>query len=155
MTLADLASSLWPLDHTDWFGEEVLWLDPCPASPAVRTLGRELQGTLEVMLGQAAEPLTLRVAGLRDPQRPRDQVQVHAQLVEPKAVLVKAAPAQLRVVPAEPHAHPDVLYLDVEVHRALDVDQHRLTAAVEQDMIRAELAVDERRGRARLDRTGQ
>jgi len=29
--------------------------------------GRELQGALEVMLGHAAEPLTLRVAGGRDP----------------------------------------------------------------------------------------
>ena len=107
------------------------------------------------MLGQAAEPLTLGVAGARDPQRSRDQVQVHAQLVEPKTVLIKAAPAQLRVVLAEPHAHPDVLCLDVEVHRAFDVDQHRLAAAVEQDVVRAEFAVDERGGRARLDRPGQ
>jgi hypothetical protein len=96
------------------------------------------------MLGHAAEPLTLRVAGVRDPQRSRDQIQVHAQLVEPKAVLVKAAPGQLRVVAAEPHAHKDVLRLDVEVLRAFDVDQHRLAATVEQDMVRAEFAVDER-----------
>ena len=100
------------------------------------------------MLGQTAEPLTLGVAGARDPQRPRNQVQVHAQLVKPEAVLIKAAPAQLRVMPAEPHAHPDMLYLDVEVHRAFDVDQHRLAAAVEQDVVRAELAVDERGSRA-------
>jgi hypothetical protein len=30
-----------------------------------------------------------------------------------------------------------VLHLDVEVHRALDVDQHRLAAPVEQDVVRA------------------
>jgi hypothetical protein len=95
------------------------------------------------MLGHAAEPLTLRVAGARDPQRSGDQVQVHAQLVEPEAVLVEAVPAQLRVVRAEPHAHPDVLCLGVEVLRAFDVDQHRLAAAVEQDVVRAEFAVDE------------
>jgi hypothetical protein len=41
-----------------------------PASSAARTLARELQGTLDVMLGHAAEPLTLRVAGVRDPQGP-------------------------------------------------------------------------------------
>jgi hypothetical protein len=103
-----------------------------------------LQGALEVMLGHAAEPLVLGVAGACDPQGSRDQIQVHAQLVEPKAVLVKAASAQLRVVPAEPHAHPDVLCLGVEVHRPFDVDQYRLAAAVEQDVVRAELAVDER-----------
>jgi phytoene dehydrogenase-like protein len=47
-------------------------------------------------------------------------------------------------VPAEPHARPDVLCLDVEVLRALDVDQHRRAAAVEQNVVRAEFAVDER-----------
>jgi hypothetical protein len=36
-----------------------------------------------------------------------------------------------------------MLCLDVEVHRALDADQHRLTAAAEQDTVRAELAADE------------
>src|SRR5258708_13124455 len=73
-------------------------------------LGRELQCTLEVVLGQAAKPVTLGVAGARDPQRAGDQVQVHAQLVEPETVLIKAAPAQLPVVPAQPHAHPPLLY---------------------------------------------
>ena len=48
-----------------------------------------------------------------------------------------------------------MLYLDVEVHRAFDVDQHRLAAAVEQYVVRAEFAVDERGSRARLDRLGQ
>jgi hypothetical protein len=82
----------------------------------------ELQGVLKMVLGNAAEPLTLGMAGARDPQRSRDQVQVHAQLVEPEAVRIEAVPAQLGVVLAEPHAHPDVLYLDVEVLRAFDVD---------------------------------
>ena len=80
---------------------------------------------------------------------------MHAQLVEPEAVLIKAAAAQLRVVLTEPHAHPDVLDLDVEVHRAFDVDKHRLAVAVEQDMVRAELAVHQRGSRARLNRPGQ
>jgi hypothetical protein len=48
-----------------------------------------------------------------------------------------------------------MLYLDVEVHRAFDVDQHRLTAAVEQDVVRAEFAVDERGSRTRPDRLGR
>ncbi len=47
---------------------------------------------------------------------------MHAQLVEPEAVLVEARMKQLRVVSAEPHAHPDVLCLDVEVLRAFDVE---------------------------------
>jgi hypothetical protein len=85
---------------------------------------------LQVPFGQAAEPLTLGVAGVRDPQWPRDQVQVHAQLIEAESVLVKAVPAQPRVVLSEPHAHPDVLDLGVKVHRPLDVDQHRLAAAI-------------------------
>ena len=64
-------------------------------------------------------------------------------MVESQAVLVEAGPAQLRVVLAEPHVHPDVLRLDVEVLRAFDVDQHRLAVAIEQDVVRAEFAVDE------------
>lgn len=61
-----------------------------------RALGRELQGALEVILGHVAQPVTLGGAGARDPQRSGDQIEVHAQLVEPEAVLVKAAPVQLR-----------------------------------------------------------
>src|SRR5689334_15644307 len=60
------------------------------------------------------------------------------QLVEPEPVLVEAAWAELLVVPAEPHAHPDVLCLGVEVLRAFDIDQYRVAVAVEQDMVRAE-----------------
>lgn len=56
---------------------------------------------------------------------------------------------------AEPHPRPGVLDLGIEVHGPLDVDQHGVAAAVEQDMVGAELAVDERRSRARLDRPGQ
>jgi AbrB family looped-hinge helix DNA binding protein len=42
-----------------------------------------------------------------------------------------------------------MLCLDVEVLRAFDVDQHRLAVAVEQDMVRAGLAVDQRGSGAR------
>jgi hypothetical protein len=48
-------------------------------------------------------------------------------------------------VPAERHAHPDVLSPDVEVHRALDIDEHRLAAAVEHDAVRSEFAVPQER----------
>src|SRR5580692_1212646 len=103
----------------------------------------ELQGSQEVVGGHTAEPVTVGVAGIRDPQRSRDQVQMHAQLVEAQAVPVKAGAAQLRVVLGEPHPHPDMLCLDVEVLRAFDIDQHRLAAAIEQDVVRAKLAVDQ------------
>ncbi len=102
-----------------------------------------------MVLCDAAEPLPLRVAGARDLKWSRHQVQVHAQLVEPKAILVKAAAAQLRVVPTEPHAHPDMLCLYVEVLGALNVDQHQLAAVVEQYMVRPEFAVYERKDGAR------
>ena len=85
-----------------------------------------------MVLGDAAEPLPLRVAGAHDLKWSRHQVQVHAQLVEPKAILVQATRSAFRVVPTEPHAHPDMLCLYVEVLGALNVDQHQLAAVVEQ-----------------------
>jgi hypothetical protein len=37
-----------------------------------------------------------------------------------------------------------VFCLDIEVHRAFDVDQHGLAAVVEQDVVRAEFPVNKR-----------
>jgi hypothetical protein len=58
-------------------------------------------------------------------------------------VRVQPAHPERLVVTAEAKAQERVLPLGVEVHGALDVDDHRLPPVVDEDVVRAKLAVDQ------------
>jgi hypothetical protein len=68
---------------------------------------------------------------------------VEGQAIEAQPVLVQAGGGQVVVVVSETQFQEGVLPLRVEEERAFDVDQNGFVVLVEQDVIGAELAVDQ------------